>query len=173
VAAQSCNEQFIPNSTMADFEDHGDGTLTDHRTGLTWSRCSSGQVWQGGACTGLAAELDWESAETYARAVNQQGDLFYADWRLPNLRELASISEVNCRDPRINVEAFPATADGFYWTASRKLLEGPELAAFALSFGDEGLRVGRQAERHHVRLVRRSDGVPVARTGLLDAGKTQ
>lgn len=99
------------------------------------------------------------------REVNDRGDLFYADWRLPNLRELASISEVNCRDPRINVEAFPATAGGFYWTASRKLVEGPELAAFALSFGAEGMRTGRPAERHHVRLVRRADGVPLAQAG--------
>jgi len=157
VAAQSCSEQFIANSTMHDFEDHSDGTLTDRRTGLTWSRCSAGQVWRGGMCSGSAKQLDWESAEAHVRAVNDNGDLFYADWRLPNLRELASISEVNCSDPRINLEAFPETAGGFYWTTSRKLLEGPELAAFALSFGADGVRAGRQQEHHHVRLVRRSD----------------
>jgi len=148
---------------MADFEDHGDGTLTDRRSGLTWARCSAGQVWRDGGCTGAPSSLDWPAAESYVRAVNEHGDLFYADWRIPNLRELASISEVNCRDPRINVEAFPSTGEGFYWSASRKLLEGPELAAFALSFGPEGVRIGRPAERLNVRLVRRADGVPVAR----------
>ncbi|NBT05628.1 MAG: DUF1566 domain-containing protein, partial [Betaproteobacteria bacterium] len=101
--------------------------------------------------------FDWTAAESYVREVNERGDLFYADWRLPNLRELATISEVNCQDPRINLEAFPGTAQGFYWTASRKLIEGPELAAFAMSFGAEGMRVSRSVETHHVRLVRRSD----------------
>jgi len=149
---------------MADFEDHGDGTLTDRRTGLTWARCSAGQSWRDGVCTGTVSDLDWEAAESYMHDVNARGDLFYADWRIPNLRELASISEVNCRDPRINVEAFPDTGPGFYWSASRKLVEGPELAAFALSFGEEGVRIGRPAERLNVRLVRRADGVPMART---------
>ncbi len=148
---------------MTDFEDHGDGTLTDRRTGLTWARCSAGQVWRHGACAGVASGLDWAAAESFVRDVNDRGDLFYADWRMPNLRELASISEVNCRDPRINLEAFPETAEGFYWSASRKLVEGPELAAFALSFGADGIRIGRPAERLHVRLVRRADGVPLAR----------
>ena len=148
---------------MADFEDHGDGTLTDRRTGLTWSRCSAGQSWQGGACTGNAAALDWEAAEAHVRAVNEHGELFYADWRMPNLRELASISEVNCRDPRINLEAFPATAQGFYWSSSRKLIEGPETVAFALSYGAEGMRTGRLAERLHLRLVRRAEALPLAR----------
>lgn len=157
VHAQSCVDQFVPNSSMQDFADHGDGTLTDRRTGLTWSRCSAGQSWQSGSCVDKASEFDWTAAESYVREVNERGDLFYADWRLPNLRELATISEVNCQDPRINLEAFPGTAQGFYWTASRKLIEGPELAAFAMSFGAEGMRVSRSVETHHVRLVRRSD----------------
>lgn len=148
---------------MADFEDHGDGTLTDRRSGLTWSRCSVGQTWGGGVCSGTAAELDWEAAVVHVRDVNERGDLFYADWRMPNLRELASISEVNCRDPRINLQAFPATAEGFYWSASRKLVEGPETVAFALSYGAEGMRIGRLAERLHLRLVRRADAAPLAR----------
>lgn len=163
VAAQTCSEQFIPSSTLADFEDHGDGTLTDRRTGLHWARCSVGQVWRDSVCQGLPADLDWAAAEAWVRDVNDRGDLFYADWRLPNLRELASISEVNCRDPRINLEAFPATAEGFYWSASRRLVEGPELAAFVLSFGGDGVRIGRPGERLHMRLVRRAEGVSLVR----------
>ncbi len=161
-SAQSCIDQFIPSSTLQDFEDHRDGTVSDRRTGLTWARCSVGQVWRGGTCAETAAELDWEAATSVVQQVNASGELFYADWRLPSLRELASISEVNCREPRINLEVFPGTGDGHYWSASRKLVEGPELAAFSLSFGAEGVRTSRPAERHHVRLVRSDDRVPVA-----------
>lgn len=162
VSAQSCTEQFIPNSTLQDFEDNRDGTVTDRRTGLTWARCSVGQVWRGGTCAEPAADLDWDAATAVVQQVNADGELFYADWRLPSLRELASISEVNCREPRINLEVFPGTGDGHYWSASRKLIEGPELAAFSLSFGAEGLRTSRLAERHHVRLVRRDERIPLA-----------
>lgn len=167
-SAQSCSEQFIPNSSAADFEDHGDGTLTDRRTGLTWSRCSAGQVWRSGTCAESASEFDWDAAEAYVRGVNDRGDLFYADWRVPSLRELASISEVNCRDPRINVDAFPATADGAYWSSSRKLVEGPELVAFTLSFAADGMAMSRLAERHHLRLVRRAE--PTAVLGAAGPG---
>ena len=166
VLAQSCIEQFIPNSTVQDFEDNGDGTVNDRRTGLTWARCSVGQVWRGGGCAETASVLDLEAATAAVQKVNASGELFYADWRLPNLRELASISEVNCRAPRINVEVFPDTPDGFYWSASRKLVEGPELAAFSLSFGAEGLRTSRPAERNHVRLVRRADRIPLAEAAV-------
>ncbi|NBU11910.1 MAG: hypothetical protein EBT40_00370 [Betaproteobacteria bacterium] len=75
VHAQSCVDQFVPNSSMQDFADHGDGTLTDRRTGLTWSRCSAGQSWQSGSCVDKAAEFDWTAAESYVREVNERGGI--------------------------------------------------------------------------------------------------
>ena len=33
---------------------HGDGTVTDTRTGLMWKQCLEGQTWSGSACAGGA-----------------------------------------------------------------------------------------------------------------------
>jgi len=56
LAEQGCNYDSIPATAPASrFTDNGDGTVTDQATGLQWKRCSEGQDWSGGTCTGIAA----------------------------------------------------------------------------------------------------------------------
>ena len=59
-----------------DFENNGDGTVTDHATGLMWSQADSGEG------------LLWADALAYAENSELAG---YDDWRLPNIKELQSI----------------------------------------------------------------------------------
>ena len=59
-----------------DFADNGDGTVTDHATGLMWQQTDSG------------SGMDWEAALAYAESATTAG---YDDWRLPNVKELQSI----------------------------------------------------------------------------------
>jgi hypothetical protein len=59
-----------------DFEGNGDGTITDHATGLMWAQADSG------------AGMDWETALAYAEASELAGHM---DWRLPNAKELHSL----------------------------------------------------------------------------------
>jgi hypothetical protein len=59
-----------------DFVDDGNGTITDHATGLTWTQNDSGQG------------LDWEGALNYCASLDYAG---ISDWRLPNAKELQSI----------------------------------------------------------------------------------
>lgn len=58
------------------FKDNGDGTITDEATGLTWMKADSGNG------------MDWPTALDYAEGMEFAG---YADWRLPNAKELQSI----------------------------------------------------------------------------------
>ena len=62
-----------------DFEDNGDGTVTDHATGLMWAQDDSGKG------------LIWEAALAFAVDANTANYLGYSDWRLPNIKELQSI----------------------------------------------------------------------------------
>ncbi|MDQ8182932.1 DUF1566 domain-containing protein [Pelagicoccus sp. SDUM812005] len=65
-----------PNYGTNRFQDNGDGTITDHATGLTWMKQDS------------QTGLDWPSALEYAENLELAG---HTDWRLPNAKELQSI----------------------------------------------------------------------------------
>ncbi|MCC6696143.1 MAG: DUF1566 domain-containing protein [Candidatus Hydrogenedentes bacterium] len=58
------------------FVDNGDGTVSDHATGLMWTKADSG------------VGMDWEHALAYAENLEFAG---YSNWRLPNAKELQSI----------------------------------------------------------------------------------
>ncbi|NMC46056.1 MAG: DUF1566 domain-containing protein [Chloroflexi bacterium] len=62
------------------YTDHGDGTLTDPITGLTWQQLQSG------------ARLDQAQAAQTCHALDLAG---YDDWRLPSIQELFSIADMS------------------------------------------------------------------------------
>jgi hypothetical protein len=135
-----------------------------------WMRCAVGQLWAQGTCTGRSSPLSWADAAQAANEVNKSGRYFYSDWRLPQLPELASIAERQCRSPRINLEVFPNSAAEFFWSATARPpgavsappgssaggapAEPPDQFAFVLSFGPDGVRYANRQELHDVRLVR-------------------
>ena len=107
----------VPITTpTSDFVLHNDGTVTHTPTGLMWMRCSLGQTWDGANCTGSASSYTWADALQAAQNTPFAG---YADWRLPNFRELASIVERSCFDPAINAAVFPNTPPvDIFWSSS-------------------------------------------------------
>ena len=62
-----------------DFEDNGDGTISDNATGLMWSKNDSEEG------------LNWEEALAWVQQKNSENFLGYSDWYLPNVKELQSI----------------------------------------------------------------------------------
>ena len=67
-----------------DFQDNGNGTITDKATGLMWMQDDSGEG------------MTWQEALTYAEETTFAG---YSDWRLPNSKELQSIVDYSrCPD---------------------------------------------------------------------------
>lgn len=152
--AQTVCEPGAGASDPGRFEAHADGTVTDLRARLTWMRCAIGQQWRTGTCVNQPQRYSWEDAKAIAQRINADGQYFYNDWRLPTMRELATITELHCWDPRINTAIFPQTRADFYWSASTKLVDGPELVAFAMNFGPQGFQPRRLQETSLVRLVR-------------------
>ncbi|NOX75135.1 MAG: DUF1566 domain-containing protein [Gammaproteobacteria bacterium] len=107
--AQSCNSTAPITSPNERFRDNGDGTITDLSSGLIWSRCSLGQQWRNKHCEGQPRPLLWSTAA-----------LLPSDgWRLPELKELAALVELQCVRPAINLKLFPNTPPASYWTATR------------------------------------------------------
>jgi hypothetical protein len=151
---QSCDTSAYALSTPTSrFLDNGDGTVTDTQSKLTWMRCSMGQTWVNGTCKGSAAAMTWAAAQDAVTAVNKGGRFFFSDWRLPQLPELASIAERQCKNPRINLTIFPVTPPEVYWSATSRQA-AVEAFAFTLSFGPDGVKYDSKEEHHDVRLVR-------------------
>src|SRR5262249_38123095 len=84
------------------FVDNGDGTVTDHCTGLMWQK-EAADIRVGQWCDALA----------YCEDLSLAG---HDDWRLPNVRELESIVDYGRIDPAIDPE-FGASSS-YYWSST-------------------------------------------------------
>jgi len=154
-ADQTCRvSPELRSSATANFEDLGDGTVLDRAHQLAWLRCPVGQTWQTGRCDGKALALDWQAAAAKAEELNRSGRLFFNDWRLPTLRELAMITERECASPRINLAVFPGTPSAHFWTSSARGRDTASTGAYTLSFGSEGVAYTERGQAMLVRLVR-------------------
>lgn len=102
----------------AEFRDNGNGTVTDLSSNLQWQRCSapSDEI----NCTSiLPVTYIWDDALAYCNALALAG---YADWRLPNVKELQTIVDVTkTSDPTINTSYFPDTQVAYYWSSTTSL----------------------------------------------------
>ncbi|WP_166638815.1 DUF1566 domain-containing protein [Paraglaciecola marina] len=115
VALGTCPENLELTTPDASFIDNDDGTVTDLGTGLIWTTCSLGQVWETGQCIGDATSFIWSDA------LEQAATFVYAessDWRLPNIKELESLVEFGCHSPSINEGVFPNTSSTYYWSST-------------------------------------------------------
>ena len=116
--AVPCQNNFPPSNPDSVYTDHGDGTVTDSRTGLMWKQCAEGL--SGGTCqTGSFQTFTWANALAHV-----EGSTFasHTDWRLPNVKELSSLVE-ECRvSPAINTNRFPNTPSSNFWSGSPSVL---------------------------------------------------
>ncbi len=102
----------------------GYDVVVDKETGLLWARCPLGFRLERGACEVVSGEqrlFSWRGAlEAVAvfRANDPLGSGYTDGWHLPNVKELASIIERQCRDPALNGAVFPTHPSGYYWTST-------------------------------------------------------
>lgn len=122
-ALAACNGAINATTPSSDFIVHNNGTVTHLKTGLMWKVCSEGQqAWHNkyySDCAGNAGSYTWPQALQIPRTLNSSGGYAgYTDWRLPNIKELESIVELQCTQPTINSVIFPRTANDFYWSST-------------------------------------------------------
>lgn len=134
------------------YTDNGDGTITDHNTGLMWEQKTADgslhdalntYVWSGDG----SQETIWD----WLAALNATNFAGYNDWRIPNVKELQSIVDYERLNPCID-PVFGITVPFPYWSATTFASTSP--SAWFVNFRLGDMSVIDKTERFLVRAVR-------------------
>jgi hypothetical protein len=150
--SQTCLSSINETAPSENFVDNGDGTVSDVSSGLMWMRCSLGQNWSEGSCVGDAHELNWQQALQEAHGKEFAGK---AGWRLPNIKELRTLSERSCVRPAINSDIFPNTPSDDFWTSTPAVTDSSR--AWVVAFFNSSNSVKQKNLFVYARLVRNAD----------------
>lgn len=133
------------------FTDNDDGTVTDNLTGLMWTKSAN-----------LNGKLNWSDTIDYCHNLNLAG---YTDWRLPNIRELFSLIDIEEYDPALpNCHLFANPENDRYWSSST-LSGNPELS-WSVNTAWGYVQWDLKSANHYIIAVRGdSHGNPVPKTG--------
>ena len=157
-SAIECNFNNIASTTPIEkFLDNNDGTVTDLRFGLMWTKCSFGQSYNvdDKTCVGDGIALNtWSSAIGSQDEINGENFAGYDDWRLPNIKELHSIVERACKNPAIRPEIFPDSINSPYWTNTVDGEVNPSTIARIVDFVDGTEFLKATTTKLYVRHVR-------------------
>lgn len=158
------------------YNNHGNGTVTDTLTGLMWQRCPVGYTLdEVGTPDDLSDDLcvpgndvglDWQTALQNA---DSDSSVAYADWLLPNAKQLESLVELGCSAPTIDTLAFPDTPPLSFWSSTPA---SESAQAWQVSFMEGDVLPAARDTTSLMRLVRQSDTAPVTPTSALIVGRT-
>jgi hypothetical protein len=119
------------------FTDNGDDTVTDDLTGLMWQKTFGG-------------EMSQASAITYCDTLTTGG---YDDWRVPEIQELVTITNLSRRYPSTYTTVFPGVPNDRFWSSTENVASTYQ--AWHVYFGDGGVAVdGKTVTYIRVRCVR-------------------
>lgn len=129
------------------WEPHDD-EVVDRVTGLIWRRCSEGQVWTGTNCSGTVRLFTWRQALDLAQSTAAGG----LPWRLPNVKELASLVHDRQSWPAIDLVAFPDTPSTWFHTSTHVV--GSLASSWTIYFFQGGNYSTPRSSLSALRLVR-------------------
>ena len=90
------------------FKDNGDGTVTDHSTGLMWEKDGSGR------------HLNFWTAKKYILDLNRKKFAGYNDWRLPTIPELVSLLEQDKQSNDLYRDLIFGNMQKWCWSADKR-----------------------------------------------------
>lgn len=90
--------------SQASFSDNLNGTVTDSNTGLIWAQ-------------GEAGSMVWDAALSYCEGLDLVGR---TDWRLPNIKELESLTDDMGYDIAIDTTFFSDAQASDYWSSTTR-----------------------------------------------------
>ncbi len=90
---------------VSSFIDNSDGTVTDSRTELMWAQSDF-------------SVMNWEEALVFAETSSYAS---YDDWRMPNIKELRTISDDTESNPSVNATYFSFITSINYWSSTTEV----------------------------------------------------
>lgn len=118
VVATSFGVRCVRGAALAGEQQGAEGVVTDSMTGLSWQ-----------------ADMLPDSAHTWSEALAYCEGLTFAgkqDWRLPNIKELATIVDEAAAAPPVVALLFGASTAGQYWSSTPAPSFGGPALAFTL-----------------------------------------
>ena len=119
------------------FSANGNGTVTSANTSLMWQQ---GEV---------TPTVTWEGALTYCKNLSLGN---HTDWRLPNIKELRSISDDTRSGSPLDPTYFPGAQAARYWSSTTLL--GRTSKAWFVDFSSGLASYNDKASQLPVRCVR-------------------
>jgi len=93
-------------------------------------------------------QLNWSDAKEYCQELSLSD---YDDWRLPNIKELQSIANVNRYNPAIK-RGFTKVTSSFYWSSSEDVSDANDALIVDFEYGYTNDRT--KTNENFVRCVR-------------------
>ena len=147
-AQHVCNSSEASTMPTSRYIVNNDGTVFDTRTKLMWKRCSEGL--SGSTCTsGMLSSTPWTNAILIAKDSTFAG---YNNWRLPNIKELASVADTSCEKPATNITIFPNTPQSLYWSSTQSTAQVSQ--SWQIDFRDAEDTFNLRSSNAAIRLVR-------------------
>ena len=109
-----------------------DEVIKDRVTGLSWTRQANS----------TEVPLDWESAFEVASQMNDQKRHGYRDWRVPTVRELEGLTDMDRHSPSLPQNHPFSDVQEFYWSATTSMYN-PDYA-WVLYMKDGAIGVGHK-----------------------------
>ncbi len=124
--------QSTPSFTV-----NANNTVTDSTTGLTWARGAS------------MATMTWQEALEWCSNMTLAG---FDDWRLPSIKELFSIVEIEAGNPATDTAVFPDALLAYYWSSTTSAYYPDE--AWLINFSTGESAYGEKTGTYYARAVR-------------------
>ena len=142
---QTVSAKEIPGAAEIRFK-VSDHTVSDMATGLTWMR--NADI--------IQKPVKWGDALSTIQRINAEKHFGFNDWRLPNVRELESLTDMTVHSPAVAARKWFFSVQSFYWSSTTSVYE-PSYA-WTLYTEDGNIGVGfKDGADFHVWPVRTSE----------------
>ncbi len=113
-------------------------TVTDRHSGLIWTKSAD-----------IAKHpVSWEKSLTIVREMNDRNAYGHPDWRLPNIRELESLTDMRIHSPAIAASDIFTDIKDFYWSSTTSVYDPAYAWTMYSEDGNIGVGYKKNPEFH-------------------------